>query len=125
MSTRHAFPLTNTERSQLTHPLLVLFVLDSFADQLPSLADDHDNHNPKNDLVYIDLVGHNVISRDRDQYTQNSKRIVSSLSWRGLKAEQLMKQCTNSKEHGEVVPLPYVSRILEVHTVPFERCRVN
>ena len=81
----------------------MLFVLDSFANQLPCLADDHDDHDPKNNLVYIDLVGHDVISRDRDQYAENSKRIVSSLSWRGFKAEQLMKQCTNSKEHGEVV----------------------
>lgn len=88
----------------------MLLVLDPFADQPCRLSDHHDDHDCKHNLMYVDLISHDMISRDRNEYAKNSESVVSSLSWRGLEAEQLMEQCTNSEEHGKIVTLITVSR---------------
>ena len=94
---------TNTKRSQLSHTLLVFFVLDSFADQPSSLSYNHNNHDRKDDLVHVDLISHHVIGRDWDQDAKNGESVIPLLSWRGLEAQQLVEQCADSKKHREVI----------------------
>lgn len=95
--------LTNAECSQLSHALLVLFVLDSFPNQLSCLSDHHDDHDGEHNLVHVNLVGHNMVGRDGNQHAENSEGVVPSLSWCCLEAEQLVKQRADSEEHRKIV----------------------
>lgn len=91
--------LTDAKRSELSHALPVLLILHSFTDQLGCFSDYHNDHDCEHNLVDIDLIGHDVVGRDRNQYAKDGESVVPSLSWRGLEAEQLMKQCTDSEKH--------------------------
>lgn len=95
--------LTDAKCGQLSHALPVLIVLHSLPDQLPRLSNHRDDHGGEHNLVNVDLVSYNVVSRDRDQHAEDGERVASALRWSGLKAEQLVEQRANSEEHGKVV----------------------